>query len=235
MGLFDKKFCDFCGEKIGLLGNRKLADGNMCKKCFSAASPYLTGRKEFTVEDMKQHLAYREANKAIVATINPTTTYGTNTKVYLDENNSQWFVTADKNWKNSNPDIMTLDQVTGVVVDVDENRTEIKRDIGGGKKESYTPARYSYSYTFYVAINVHTPWFSEIKFRVGDTASSTTSPEYKYAEEQGKKIEEALTKIREKVAQGLTPKTAITCPFCQATTIPDANGRCEFCGGAISA
>lgn len=26
MGLFDKKFCDICGEKIGLLGNRKLAD-----------------------------------------------------------------------------------------------------------------------------------------------------------------------------------------------------------------
>ena len=24
MGLFDKKYCDICGEKIGLLGNRKL-------------------------------------------------------------------------------------------------------------------------------------------------------------------------------------------------------------------
>ena len=28
MGLFDKKYCDICGEKIGLLGNRKLEDGN---------------------------------------------------------------------------------------------------------------------------------------------------------------------------------------------------------------
>ncbi len=35
MGLFDKKICDICGEKIGLLGNRKLDDGNLwglCKK-----------------------------------------------------------------------------------------------------------------------------------------------------------------------------------------------------------
>ena len=24
MGLFEKKYCDICGEKIGLLGNRKL-------------------------------------------------------------------------------------------------------------------------------------------------------------------------------------------------------------------
>lgn len=27
MGFFDKKYCDFCGAKIGLLGNRKLEDG----------------------------------------------------------------------------------------------------------------------------------------------------------------------------------------------------------------
>ena len=33
MGLFDKKVCDICGEKIGLLGNRKLDDGNLCKDC----------------------------------------------------------------------------------------------------------------------------------------------------------------------------------------------------------
>ena len=33
MGLFDKKYCDICGEKIGLLGNRKLEDGNLCKDC----------------------------------------------------------------------------------------------------------------------------------------------------------------------------------------------------------
>ena len=33
MGLFDKKFCDVCGEKIGMLGNRKLEDGNICKDC----------------------------------------------------------------------------------------------------------------------------------------------------------------------------------------------------------
>ena len=28
MGLFDKKNCDICGDKIGLLGNRKLDNGN---------------------------------------------------------------------------------------------------------------------------------------------------------------------------------------------------------------
>ena len=39
MGLFDKKYCDICGEKIGLLGNRKLEDGNLCKDCANQLSP----------------------------------------------------------------------------------------------------------------------------------------------------------------------------------------------------
>ena len=63
MGLFDKKYCDICGDKIGLLGNRKLEDGNMCKDCAKLISPWLTGRKGYTVEEMKEHLAYREENK----------------------------------------------------------------------------------------------------------------------------------------------------------------------------
>ena len=29
MGLFDAKYCSICGEKISLMGNRKLEDGNM--------------------------------------------------------------------------------------------------------------------------------------------------------------------------------------------------------------
>ncbi len=37
MGLFDKKYCSICGEKIGFLGNRKLEDGNLCKKLLREA------------------------------------------------------------------------------------------------------------------------------------------------------------------------------------------------------
>ena len=43
MGLFDKKYCDICGEKIGLLGNRKLEDGNMCKNCAAKLSSMIEG------------------------------------------------------------------------------------------------------------------------------------------------------------------------------------------------
>ena len=56
VGLFDKKYCDICATKIGFFGNRKLADGNMCKECAALLSPNLVGRKEFTVAEMKEHL-----------------------------------------------------------------------------------------------------------------------------------------------------------------------------------
>ena len=60
MGLFDKKNCDICGKAIGLLGNRKLADGNCCKDCAAKLSPYFYERKQSTVEDIKKQL---DANK----------------------------------------------------------------------------------------------------------------------------------------------------------------------------
>ena len=56
MGLFDKKYCDICGEKIGLLGNRKLENGNLCKNCARKLSPWFSDRRNSTVEEIKAQL-----------------------------------------------------------------------------------------------------------------------------------------------------------------------------------
>jgi len=42
--LFDKKECAFCDNEIGLFGNRKLEDGNMCKECAKKLSPWFSER-----------------------------------------------------------------------------------------------------------------------------------------------------------------------------------------------
>ena len=83
MGLFDKKYCDICGEKIGLLGNRKLEDGNLCKDCANLLSPFMTDRRRSTVEDIKAHLQYRGDNKEKVTAFNPTKVIGDKTRIYL--------------------------------------------------------------------------------------------------------------------------------------------------------
>ena len=55
MGLFDKKYCDVCGAKIGFLGNRKLEDGNLCKDCAGKLSPFFSDRRNSTVAEMKRN------------------------------------------------------------------------------------------------------------------------------------------------------------------------------------
>ena len=42
--LFEKKECAICGAEIGLLGNRKLKDGNMCTGCANKLSPWFQDR-----------------------------------------------------------------------------------------------------------------------------------------------------------------------------------------------
>ena len=76
MGLFDKKYCSICGEKIGLFGNRKLDDGNLCKNCAAKLSPWFSERRSSTVEQIRQQLEYREANKEAVAAFHTTRVLG---------------------------------------------------------------------------------------------------------------------------------------------------------------
>ena len=74
--LFEKKECDICGGEIGLLGNRKLEDGNICKACAAQLSPWFSDRKSSTIAEIKEQLAYREANKEKVAAFRTTRTLG---------------------------------------------------------------------------------------------------------------------------------------------------------------
>ena len=234
MGLFDKKFCDICGAKIGLLGNRKLDDGNMCKDCAALLSPFTTDRRRTTVADIKEHLAYREANKAEVAAFNVTRTIGNRTRVLLDEDSGKFIVTSANRWQAENPDVMRFSQVTGCQTEIRESRTELRTTDKDGKSVSYVPPRYDVDYDFYVKIHVNSPYFSLIEFRLnGSRVDVRGSVEYREYEAQAREIKEALTAVRQEARATAAPKTARVCPYCGATTVPDAAGRCEFCGGAI--
>ena len=166
MGLFDKKYCDICGEKIGLLGNRKLEDGNLCKNCAAKLSPWFTERKQSTVEEIKEQLAYREANKEAVAAFPTTRTLGKDVKVLLDEDNGKFMVTSARNIAEANPDVLSFSDVTGCDLDIEEGRTEIEYEDREGNRHSFNPRRYAYNYDFYMVIHVNHPWFNQIRFRL---------------------------------------------------------------------
>lgn len=236
--IFDKKSCDICGGEIGLLGNRKLEDGNLCKECAKKLSPFFSDRRSSTVEQIREQLDYREANKDRVIEFNTTRTLGGDTKVMLDEDAQRFIVTSSSRWRDLNPDVLDFSQVTGCDSEIRETRREIYREGFEGERESYDPPRYDIDYDVYLTIHVNSPYFDEITFKVNDVRiEDRYSIEFREAERQAGEIREALGRLREAVresaAAAKAPKTAVTCPFCGATTMPDANGRCEFCGGAI--
>lgn len=164
MGLFDKKYCDICGEKIGLLGNRKLEDGNLCKDCAKKLSPWFSDRRRSTVADIKGQLAYREENRGKAAQFCITRSFGEGWKVLLDEERRWFTVTRARDLADANPDILDLDAITGCRMDIDESRTELTREGSDGKEVSYVPPRYEYSYDFYLVISVRHPYFDEMRF-----------------------------------------------------------------------
>ncbi len=191
--LFDKKECDICGGEIGLLGNRKLEDGNLCKACAEKLSPWMTDRRQSTVEEIRRHLAYREANKRQLASIHPTAVMGGNTKVYIDEAAGKFFVTRHTNWRDHNPDIIDFSQVIDVKTEVQEHRQEEYHRDREGHQVSFNPPRYRFSYEFTTTILVDSPFFGEISFELTEQRpDSIRSEAYRYYEKMAEALHNAL-------------------------------------------
>lgn len=250
MGLFDKKYCSICDAKIGLLGNRKLDDGNLCKDCASKLSPWFSERRQSTVEQIREQLAYREANREKVAAFHCTRILGAKTKVLLDEDRRAFMVTDEKKWEEANPDVISCSNVTGCDVDVKEQRIEVHRKNEKGEYESYDPKRYKYSYDIFAQIYVNNPYFSEIRFKlngwpidIGEPGTSffgvqqKPKPEQNYefrrCMESAEEIRSALTGAREAAREDAAPRQPVVCKACGAKTLPDASGCCEYCGSLL--
>ena len=318
MGLFSKKNCSVCGGEIGLFGNRKLEDGNLCKDCAAKLSPFFRERRASTVAEIEAQLAYRESNKAAVAAFHVTRSLGGRTKVLLDEDDQKFIVTSKTRWADENPDVMRFSDVTGCTYRINEDKRKIERDeeapanapasaqpqaqanmrnmagaqaaaasvaqryanqrtpqappapqssfaqraamagaapqgrptppprpMNQGFVASAAPAavvntepEYEYSYDFEMTINVNNPYFDTIAFTVNDEhIDSMESVEYANTVNICEEIKGTLLGVRADAraaaAAAAAPKTALTCPHCGATCIPDDNGRCEYCGGAM--
>ncbi len=178
MGIFDKKTCSICGGEIGLLGNRKLEDGNLCKECARKLSPFFLERRHSTVEDIKAHLAYREENAKALQSFNPTLTFGEGrTKVMIDSAKQQFIVTSSSKWQEANPDIINISQLKDCKYEIEEEKEEIFDKDEKGEEISFDPPKYDASYTFEIEMDVDSPYFSEIEFEFSDEEPKSTEDE----------------------------------------------------------
>ncbi|MBR7187254.1 MAG: DUF4428 domain-containing protein [Clostridia bacterium] len=218
--LFDKKECAICGGEIGLLGNRKLADGNLCKECAGKLSPFMTDRKQSTVEEIRQHLAYREQNARVLLGVKPTHVFGHgSSKVYVDTNRGLFFVTSHNNYIPHNPDVISVTQVIGFRPSVHEQREELYHHDREGKRVPYNPPRYRVEYRFNVALNINSPYFNEISFEFsGDRPDSPYSELYKQLEQELQALQSVLNPDNYQKVEPAKAETPVAAP----TTPPPA-------------
>ena len=241
MGFFDKKYCDICGDKIGLLGNRKLEDGNMCKDCAKKLSPWFDDRRHSTVDDIKAQLRYREENEEVLRIFHATRTFGKNSwHLYVDQSKKQFVLARNLN-NGENHDVIPFAQVTGCHLDINKDSEEIYRTNKNGEEESYNPPRYKYTYDYTVVINVNAPYFDELRFELNDSSlEQSETRERREIEEEGKQIVDYILKMaghgneEEAVEGSAGPEESgqsgtWICPACGAGN----TGRfCEYCGTA---
>ena len=174
MGLFDKlfqkKICDICGDEIGLLGNRKLDDGNCCKNCAGKLSPWFEERRHSTVDQIKEQLAYREENAQELKNFRASQVIGDRYKMYIEEVNgipTRFLISDADAYMDENPDIIAFKDLLSCTSDVQSDEREIKRDDGNGNKVSYSPPRYETEYDFYIKMQIaNNPYFDDIEFKI---------------------------------------------------------------------
>ena len=167
MGLFDKMYCDICGEKIGLLGNKKLEDGNICKHCAKKLSPWFEDRRHSTLDEIKQQLEYRENNKKNVETFETSREYeGSFSHLFIDRKHGWFAIGHDVKDVEENVDIIELSEITNVYLDIDESREEERYRGEDGEYHSYNPRHYNYSYNYYLRIQVNSPWFENLYIKL---------------------------------------------------------------------
>lgn len=242
--LFEKKVCDICGGEIGMLGNRKLDDGNLCKNCAKELSPWFSDRRHSTVEEIRQQLAYREDNKKKVQMFQITRDFkGSNAHVFIDDQHG-WFTIASRINVENNPDVLELSQITSCRLDVEQERTEEFYEDKEGNEQSYDPPRYNYSYDYKIEIGVRAPWFNEMRMSL----NTFSIPEHDRGrifdtENLGNQIVAALTQCQQPGNMGMAGRQMddigqqiyqqpVGQPGCQPQmdTQPAARIKCDKCG-----
>ena len=174
MGLFDrfkKQDCEICGKEVGMFGYKKLEDGEICKDCVKLLSPWFEDRRHATVQQIKEQLAYREQNAQALKSFQVTRTYGDSCgRIHIEEVNgvpTRFFVTTYGATIESNPDIISFQDVISCVTDIDVRDEEMKQKNSEGQMVSYNPPRFKHHHNFIIRMEIrNNPYFDDIHFTV---------------------------------------------------------------------
>ena len=168
MGLFDmfkKKECSICGGEIGLFGNRKLEDGNMCKECANKLSPWFSDRRDSTIAQIKEQLAYREENKKALEEFNPDEIFGAADQICVDTAARKFVFARNGDWKETEADVIDFSHVTKIYGEIEDDEIypdSDNEDENEDSGEEVVTEPFTVSH-FNVTILVDIPFIQEIE------------------------------------------------------------------------
>ena len=163
MGLFSGKECSFCGKQSGVLSNRKLVDGNICRECRLRLSPFYYLTKGDKAADIAAQLEYRERNLAELDGFRPTVAVGGEGKVYIDMQMGKFALAREEELREENPDLFSLSGLRSCEFYVRENY------VKGDENE-----RSRYVYQFFLRVQTDHPFIRSFSYDYsGITVSST--------------------------------------------------------------
>lgn len=118
MSLFTKKKCPVCGNDLKGL-KTKIKDGiKICGDCSSKIDIDLNMLTCQTIDNIKEHLAYREENQLIFNEFQPTRELIVNHVYFrVDDNKKQWYFTFSKN--ANNPTIYSFNDIIDYEINED--------------------------------------------------------------------------------------------------------------------
>ena len=173
--IFKKQDCEICGKEVGMLGYKKLEDGEICKDCVKLLSPWFEDRRHATVAQIKEQLAYRQQNAKELENFTVSRKLGDEEYImYVEEANgipARFFVTDRSDYMAVNPDIISFADVASCVTDIRIRDEEIKQRNSEGQLVSYRPARFKHHHDFYIKMEIrNNPYFDDIAFRINGSA-----------------------------------------------------------------
>lgn len=120
MALFEKKFCEICGEKARLLSRTAIEDGYICGDCRNKLSEFSDDFSNKTLDDIKEEMSFREENKKLFETFVETRAVGEHNEILVDEDHGWWVLADSNDYTDGNPDVFRCDEFI---------RTDVREDF----------------------------------------------------------------------------------------------------------
>ena len=132
MGLFKKKKCAFCDEKIGAFNKgKRFTDGELCCDCSSELSPNWYDTARYTIHDAAMHIDKRKENlKRLTSEFAPDVYYGFRPTLFIDNERKLFCITLGgarecygdvPRYVNENCDLFSFSQLEDTMISSSDN------------------------------------------------------------------------------------------------------------------